>query len=178
MWLQLRVLRNKPAFSFFNRFRTTRIISRVTFGAALRCSVLSKLLAKETRRQFFREISACDEVPIDRHNLVGLIRGMILPSLDCNSVKDKAAIFTLLVIKYCLRQLLERGGRKAILSHFLSEERRSRRADGPSTVSNSPRSTASIRSSDSAAHFASMSLTRASSRLPTEYRSTSRDQSN
>src|SRR6267154_6420035 len=54
---------------------------------------------------------------------------------------------------------------RGLLRHFVRDERSSSIADGPSTTDSSPRSNASIRSSDSTAHFASISFIRSSSRL-------------
>src|SRR2546426_2613512 len=71
----------------------------------------------------------------------------------------------LLVTQNRLVQLCKRRRSKSIARHSLRDERRSWRAAGPSTAGSSPRSYASIRSSDSAAHFVSISLMRASSRL-------------
>ena len=54
---------------------------------------------------------------------------------------------------------------RGLVRHFVRDERSSSIADGPSTTDGSPRSKASIRSSDSTAHFASISFIRSSSRL-------------
>ena len=54
---------------------------------------------------------------------------------------------------------------RGLVRHFVRDERSSSIADGPSTTDSSPRSNASIRASDSTAHFVSISFIRSSSRL-------------
>src|SRR5712691_5167888 len=86
--------------------------------------------------------------------------GTTLPEKD----SSESALF-LLVMKRRFRQLRKRSRSKSVLRHLLRDERSSSSADGPSTAASSPLSNASMRSSDSAAHLASISLLRDSSRL-------------
>src|SRR2546425_2422769 len=87
-------------------------------------------------------------------------------------VCPKPVLFLLVVP--CRFFQLRKGRRcESVLRHFLRDERRSRSADGPSTADNSPCSKASMRSSDSAAHFASTSLCATHRGFPRADRSTS-----
>ena len=92
-------------------------------------------------------------------------------ALTCVRRKQLAFKHCNLSVNHAIEVQLTATAKSNVLRNIC--ERRSLRADGPSVVDNSPRSTASIRSSDSAAHFASISLIRSSSRLPKEYQLTS-----
>ncbi len=78
-------------------------------------------------------------------------------------------ILPFLIVQRRLSQLRQRWRRKSVFRHFLRDERRFSIADGPSTAVSSPRSKASILSSDSVAHLSSISLTRSSSRLSQDF---------
>lgn len=73
--------------------------------------------------------------------------------------------FFLLIVSSSFLQFGKRGGSKSVLRHFLRDERSSSSAEDPSTTGSSPRSNASILSSDSAAHLVSISCMCSSSRL-------------
>jgi hypothetical protein len=126
-------------------------------------SLVGTNLVNKSERKAMSAATSCSRrqrVPCMRVGENSCHRSINFIQEDCSQ-----PVLLLLVMHRRQRQLSKRRCRKSIVRHFLRDERRSCRAAGPLTADNSPRSTASIRSSDSEAHFASISLMRDSSRL-------------